>query len=78
MSSHILEFLHETRRISRSVKSSFSISCVVSLGAVLGPYLFSLLGLRSFILIGGSGSVGFTSRMFVGEVFVGFIGSPCP
>jgi len=48
--------------ISRSVMSSFSISCVISLGAVLGPYLLLLLGLCLFIPIGGSGSVGLLAR----------------
>jgi len=56
--------------------NSFSIGCVVLLGMVLGPYLLLLLGLLSFILIGGSGSV--YSQGFISEVFVGFIGSPCP
>jgi len=47
--------------------SSFSISYAVSLGTVLGPYLLLLLGLHSFILIGGSGSVGLLAGCLSGK-----------
>ena len=51
------EFVVWNASHSSIAMNSFSISCVVSLGTVLGPYWLLLLGLLSFILIGGSGSV---------------------
>jgi len=45
-------------QIDIKINEFFSISCIISLWMVLGPYLLLLLGQCLFILIGSSGSVG--------------------